>query len=203
MSAKIQVDKYFAALERLKARGEPISNDAVALEAGSGRGSIKKSRPAYAELIAAIDAAAKQLAEAKVASPCAYYAQGHRGSDEATGPVPRQGGGSVARALRPARRDQAIGEREPTPKARQTRSGAISIQGYPRFVVDLSLCDAAMWQRGFEDCRGVLEFPRSAIKGHSSAPVSGRSRGGFVTPSGHSNCNDGIRFIAFSDACAT
>lgn len=68
MSAKIQVDKYFAALERLKARGEPINNDAVALEAGSGRGSIKKSRPAYAELIAAIDTAAQQLAEAKAAS---------------------------------------------------------------------------------------------------------------------------------------
>ncbi|UIF85823.1 hypothetical protein [Cupriavidus sp. UYPR2.512] len=68
MSAKIQVDKYFAALERLTARGEPISNDAVALEAGSGRGSIKKSRPAYAELIATINAAAKQQAEAKVAS---------------------------------------------------------------------------------------------------------------------------------------
>lgn len=68
MSAKIQVDKYFAALERLKARGEPISNDAVALEAGSGRGSIKKSRPAYAELIAAINAAAKQQDEAKVSS---------------------------------------------------------------------------------------------------------------------------------------
>ncbi|MCK4162347.1 hypothetical protein [Ralstonia pseudosolanacearum] len=68
MSAKIQVDKYFAALERLKARGEPISNDAVALEAGSGRGSIKKSRPAYAELIAAINAAAKQQAETKIAS---------------------------------------------------------------------------------------------------------------------------------------
>jgi hypothetical protein len=68
MSAKIQVDKYFAALERLKARGEPISNDAVALEAGSGRGSIKKSRPAYAELIAAIDSAAEQQAKDKVVS---------------------------------------------------------------------------------------------------------------------------------------
>jgi hypothetical protein len=68
MSAKIQVGKYFAALERLKARGEPISNDAVALEAGSGRGSIKKSRPAYAELIAAIELAAEKQAEAKVAS---------------------------------------------------------------------------------------------------------------------------------------
>jgi FtsZ-binding cell division protein ZapB len=68
MSAKIQVDKYFAALERLKARGETISNDAVALEAGSGRGSIKKSRPAYAALIAAIDAAEKERAAAKVAA---------------------------------------------------------------------------------------------------------------------------------------
>ena len=37
MSPKVQVDQYFAALERLKARGEPISNDAVALEAGKGR----------------------------------------------------------------------------------------------------------------------------------------------------------------------
>lgn len=68
MSAKVQVDKYFAALERVKARGEPVSNDAVALEAGSGRGSIKKSRPAYSELIAAIDAAAKEQDEAKAAS---------------------------------------------------------------------------------------------------------------------------------------
>ncbi len=53
MSAKLQVDKYLAALERLKARREPINNDTVALEAGSGRGSIKKSRPAYAGLITA------------------------------------------------------------------------------------------------------------------------------------------------------
>ena len=68
MSAKIQVGKYFAALERLKARGEPVSNDAVALEAGSGRGSISKSSPAYAELIAAIDSAAEQQARAKLAS---------------------------------------------------------------------------------------------------------------------------------------
>ena len=68
MSAKLQVEKYFAALERLKARGEPISNDAVALEAGSGRGSIKKSRPAYTELILAIDAAAKLHVEEKTSS---------------------------------------------------------------------------------------------------------------------------------------
>ena len=60
MSAKVQVDQYFAALERLKARGEPISNDAVALEAGKGRGSIKRSRPAHAELISAIEKAIKE-----------------------------------------------------------------------------------------------------------------------------------------------
>ena len=45
MSARVQVDKYFAALERLKVRKKPINNDAVALEAGCGRGSIKKSSP--------------------------------------------------------------------------------------------------------------------------------------------------------------
>ena len=68
MGAKIQVSKYFEALQRLQARGAPINNDTVALEAGSGRGSIKKSRPAYAELIAAIDVAAKEQAQAKAAS---------------------------------------------------------------------------------------------------------------------------------------
>ena len=36
MSARVQVDKYFAALERLKVRKKPINNDAVALEAGCG-----------------------------------------------------------------------------------------------------------------------------------------------------------------------
>lgn len=65
MSAKVQVDQYFAALERLKARGEPISNDAVALEAGKGRGSIKRSRPAHAELILAIEKAMKEQKEQK------------------------------------------------------------------------------------------------------------------------------------------
>lgn len=59
---------YFQALERLK-RGIPkivpkdtkISNDAVALEAGRGKGSIKKSRPVFRNLIQAIDeVAAKQ-----------------------------------------------------------------------------------------------------------------------------------------------
>lgn len=65
MSAKLQVEKYFSALQRLKDRGEPISNDAVALEAGSGRGSIKKSRPAYAELISAIEQAAREQVQSK------------------------------------------------------------------------------------------------------------------------------------------
>lgn len=65
MPAKSQVDKYFQALERLKARGEPINNDAVAKEAGSGKGSIKKSRTAYAQLISAIEKAALEQRQAK------------------------------------------------------------------------------------------------------------------------------------------
>lgn len=65
MSAKLQVDKYFQALQRLVERGERINNDTVALEAGSGRGSIKTSRPGYAKLIAAINMAAHKQAAAK------------------------------------------------------------------------------------------------------------------------------------------
>lgn len=65
MSAKLQVAKYFEALQRLIDRGDKINNDTVALEAGSGRGSIKKSRAAYAELIAAIDQAAQAQATTK------------------------------------------------------------------------------------------------------------------------------------------
>lgn len=68
MSAKVQADQYFAALERLKFRGDPISNDAVAMEAGKGRGSIKKGRPAHAKLIEEIDKAIKAGKEVKVAS---------------------------------------------------------------------------------------------------------------------------------------
>ncbi|MDK9704611.1 MAG: hypothetical protein OEL20_15865 [Sulfuritalea sp.] len=57
---------YFAALERLK-RGKPdnvppgtrITNDSVSLEAGRKKGTIKKSRPIFSDLIEAIDAAAK------------------------------------------------------------------------------------------------------------------------------------------------
>lgn len=68
MAAKSQVDKYFDALERLKTRKEPINNDAVAKEAGSGKGSIKKSRPGYAALITAIDQAAQEQKQVKVAT---------------------------------------------------------------------------------------------------------------------------------------
>jgi hypothetical protein len=49
---------YYAALERLKKRkGARINNDTVAIEAGRKKGSIKKSRLQFAELIEAIDAA--------------------------------------------------------------------------------------------------------------------------------------------------
>lgn len=49
---------YYAALERLsKRKGARINNDTVAVEAGRKKGSIKKSRPQFAELIEAIDAA--------------------------------------------------------------------------------------------------------------------------------------------------
>lgn len=58
---------YFDALSRLKTgrpihvpKGTKITNDAVSLEAGRGKGSIKKSRPVFADLIQAIDAAAAE-----------------------------------------------------------------------------------------------------------------------------------------------
>jgi hypothetical protein len=54
--------EYFAALGRLK-EGEPvnvpkgtrITNDSVSLEAGRKKGTIKKSRPIFSDLIEAID----------------------------------------------------------------------------------------------------------------------------------------------------
>ncbi|MGQ7936927.1 hypothetical protein [Paraburkholderia sp. D1E] len=52
------LEDYFAALERLKKRKEKINNDTVSVEAGRKKGSIKKSRPQFASLIAAIDEAA-------------------------------------------------------------------------------------------------------------------------------------------------
>lgn len=67
--APVQTQKYFDALERLKAKGLPISNDAVALEAGSARSSIKKSRPSHAKLIAAIEAAALEQEQSKPEDP--------------------------------------------------------------------------------------------------------------------------------------
>lgn len=61
---------YFEALERLKTgrsvhvpKGTKITNDAVALEAGRGKGSIKKSRPVFFDLIQSIDAAAAEQAK--------------------------------------------------------------------------------------------------------------------------------------------
>lgn len=59
------LDDYFAALDRL-VKGKPtmvpkgtkICNDSVALEAGRKKGSIKKSRSVFADIIAAINEAA-------------------------------------------------------------------------------------------------------------------------------------------------
>ena len=66
------LDDYFAALARLKAgrstivpRGSKITNDAVSLEAGRGKGTIKKSRAVFADLIRAIDEAAAEQARPK------------------------------------------------------------------------------------------------------------------------------------------
>jgi len=63
------LNEYFEALARLKSnrpvhvpKGTKITNDAVSLEAGRGKGSIKKSRPLFADLIAAIDTAAAEHA---------------------------------------------------------------------------------------------------------------------------------------------
>lgn len=63
------LDEYFDALERLKKgaskvvpKGTRITNDAVALEAGRGKGSIKKSRLVFTGLIAAIEEAARAQA---------------------------------------------------------------------------------------------------------------------------------------------
>lgn len=65
--------EYFEALERLKKgksinlpKGTRITKDAVALEASRGRGSIKKSRPVFSELIHAIDKAASVQSKPKV-----------------------------------------------------------------------------------------------------------------------------------------
>ncbi|QYG03945.1 hypothetical protein [Massilia sp. NP310] len=61
------LEEYYEALDRLKGnrplrapKGTRITNDAVSLEAGRGKGSIKKSRALFADLIFAIDAAAAE-----------------------------------------------------------------------------------------------------------------------------------------------
>ncbi len=66
------LDDYFAALERIKKgranivpKGTKITNDAVALEAGRGKGSIKKSRAVFMDLIRAIDNAATEQSRPK------------------------------------------------------------------------------------------------------------------------------------------
>ncbi|GGX85500.1 MULTISPECIES: hypothetical protein [Chromobacteriaceae] len=58
---------YFEALDRLKLgrpinvpKGTKITKDAVSLEAGRGKGSIKKSRSIFSDLIRAIDSAAEE-----------------------------------------------------------------------------------------------------------------------------------------------
>lgn len=62
------LEDYFEALERLKKNkpinvpiGSKINNDTVAQEAGRKRGTIKKSRPMFEELIAEIDKANEKI----------------------------------------------------------------------------------------------------------------------------------------------
>lgn len=63
---------YYDALDRLREnsqlvvpKGTRITNDAVSLEAGRKKGSIKKSRTQFCALIAAIDAARKNQGKPK------------------------------------------------------------------------------------------------------------------------------------------
>lgn len=60
------LSEYFAALERMKngnpirvSKGSKISKDSVAIEAGRKKGSIKKSRESFSDLIEAISIAAE------------------------------------------------------------------------------------------------------------------------------------------------
>jgi hypothetical protein len=66
------LEEYFSALERLKAgrpkivrKGTRITNDAVSIEAGRSKGSIKKSRDAFAGLISSIALAATEQSNPK------------------------------------------------------------------------------------------------------------------------------------------
>lgn len=79
------LDEYRDALKRLVLGdsvrlpvGTKISKDTVALEAGRGRGSIKKSRPVFLRLIEEIEVAAKEQskridAEVDLKSELYYY----------------------------------------------------------------------------------------------------------------------------------
>jgi hypothetical protein len=67
------LEEYFAALERLKTgrpkivpKGSKITNDAVSVEAGRGKGSIKRGRGVFADLIGAIALAAAEQSSPKV-----------------------------------------------------------------------------------------------------------------------------------------
>lgn len=67
------LEDYFEALERLKKNkpinvpiGSKINNDTVAQEAGRKRGTIKKSRPMFEELIAEIDKTNEKINAPKV-----------------------------------------------------------------------------------------------------------------------------------------
>ncbi|BDT60488.1 hypothetical protein MasN3_39820 [Massilia varians] len=69
------VIEYFEALERLRVnrpirvpKNTKITNDSVSIEAGRGKGSIKKSRAIFQELIAAIDEAALEQSKSKDAA---------------------------------------------------------------------------------------------------------------------------------------
>ncbi len=60
----ITIDEYFEALERIKnntpirvSKGSKLTNDNVSLEAGRKKGTIKKSRPVFDELIEEINKA--------------------------------------------------------------------------------------------------------------------------------------------------
>ncbi len=71
---KDSLSDYVDALERLKEgkpvvvpKGTKITNDAVALEAGRGKGSIKKSRAVFSDLIEPIGEAAKAQASSETA----------------------------------------------------------------------------------------------------------------------------------------
>ena len=70
------IKDYEEALSRLVARGEKVNLDTVAVEAGRKRGSIKRSRPAFEELIQKIELAAKARDGAAVQAPATQDAKG-------------------------------------------------------------------------------------------------------------------------------